>query len=222
MKDGAVIWDLDGVIVNSAPFHFRAWQELAEEKGIHYGQAEFKTTFGMRNEDIIRKLFGENTTPEEITFLSNKKEENFRSLIKEKVKPLPGVIELLRALEKAGFKQAIASSTPLENIELIIKSLKIEHFFDIIVSSEDVSRGKPDPEVFLKAAEKLGMSPDRCVVIEDAAAGLKAARAAGMKSIAVTNTLPREKLQDANMIVDTLEAVRVDAIENMLPSAVEL
>lgn len=202
---------MDGVIVDSGPLHFKAWQELALEKGIKLTEKEFKQTFGMRNPDILSEIFGE-LSPIEIKYLSDRKEEKFRQLAKSGINVLPGVIFLLHKLKEAGKKQAIVSSTPLQNIKLILDALKIGDFFQTIVSAEDVTQGKPDPEGFLIAAKKLGINPEDCLVIEDAVAGVMAAKNAGMKSIAVTNTVPREKLLLADLVVESLEELNLASL----------
>lgn len=214
MSIRAVIWDMDGVIVDSGPLHFKAWQELAGERGIEFTEVEFKNLFGMRNPDILNKLFGK-LSPEELKYLSSKKEDNFRSLVRLGVKAMPGVIPLLQKLKATGIKQAIASSTPLQNINLILTVLKISEMFDTIVSDEDVTYGKPAPEAFLLAANRLGVSPEGCLVIEDAIAGVKAAKNAGMKLIAVTNTVSGSELELADLVVDSLEEVDLDLITEL-------
>jgi beta-phosphoglucomutase family hydrolase len=211
-----IIWDLDGVIVDSAPFHFEAWREFAAVKGRVYTEEDFRKTFGMRNEDILLYIFEEKLEQGVLETWSDEKEGRFRDLIRGSVEPLPGVMTLVRALDMAGYQQAIASSTPLENIHLILNSLAILDFFDAIISGEDVARGKPDPEAFLKAARVMSLDPERCLVIEDAAVGIEAAKRAGMKSIGVTNTLPRKKLALANRVVRSLEEVDPKMIAQLL------
>jgi beta-phosphoglucomutase family hydrolase len=211
-----IIWDLDGVIVDSAPFHFEAWREFAAVKGRVYTEEDFRKTFGMRNEDILLYIFEEKLEQGVLETWSDEKEGRFRDLIRGSVEPLPGVMTLVRALDMAGYQQAIASSTPLENIHLILNSLAILDFFDAIISGENVARGKPDPEAFLKAARVMSLDPERCLVIEDAAVGIEAAKRAGMKSIGVTNTLPRKKLALANRVVRSLEEVDPKMIAQLL------
>lgn len=211
-----IIWDLDGVIVDSAPFHFEAWREFAAVKGRVYTEEDFRKTFGMRNEDILLYIFEEKLEQGVLETWSDEKEGRFRDLIRGSVEPLPGVMTLVRALDMVGYQQAIASSTPLENIHLILNSLAILDFFDAIISGEDVARGKPDPEAFLKAARVMSLVPERCLVIEDAAVGIEAAKRAGMKSIGVTNTLPRKKLALADRVVRSLEEVDPKMIAQLL------
>lgn len=211
-----IIWDLDGVVVDSAPFHFKAWREFAAARGKVFTQEDFKKTFGMRNEDILLYIFGEELERGFLETWSDEKEERFRQLIQGRVKPFPGVLTLVRTFDIAGYKQAIASSTPLKNINLILNTLTILDFFTVIISGEGVSRGKPDPEAFLKAAKAMSLAPDRCLVIEDAAAGIEAAKRAWMKSIGVTNTLPREKLASADLVVRSLDEVDMKIIAQLL------
>jgi beta-phosphoglucomutase-like phosphatase (HAD superfamily) len=122
----------------------------------------------------------------------------------------------VRSLHAAGYKQAVASSTPLGNIHLILSALIILDVFDAIISGDEVSRGKPDPEAFLKAAKGMSLVPHTCLVVEDSAPGIEAARRAGMRSMAVTNTVPGEKLAPADRVVQTLEEVNVDMVARLL------
>jgi beta-phosphoglucomutase len=215
MKQG-IIWDLDGVIVDSAPFHFEAWREFTAAKGKVFTQENFRRIFGMRNEDILVYIFGEKLESGFLKTWSDEKEERFRQLIQAKVKPFPGALKLVQNLHAVGYKQAVASSTPLKNIHLILNALTIPDFFDVIISGEHVARGKPDPEVFLKAAKEMSLAPDRCLVFEDASAGIAAAKKAGMKVIGITNTLPRKKLKASDRVVRSLEEVDLETIAQLL------
>ena len=214
----AVLWDMDGVIVDSAYYHVRSWQETYQRHGITYTERDFKRDFGKRNEEIITTVLGKDFTEDKFKAIARQKEIVFRRLIKGNVKALPGVISLLNGLDSAGFLQALVSSTPLENINLIINSLGIRRFFRQIVSGYDVTEGKPSPQGYLLAARGLGSRPQDCLVIEDAMAGIGAARAAGMKCIAVTTTHPAEKLAAADRVVSSLESVTASTIEDMLGS----
>ena len=205
----AVIWDMDGVIADTALYHRQAWQKVLLKKGINFTEENFQRYFGQRNEEIIRKILGEEKSQDEIDEIAIEKEESFRSLIRPNIRSLPGVIELMESLTENEFRMALASSTPMENIRLLTESLGIDKYFQSIISAEDVTEGKPDPQVFLLAAESLAIEPGSCIVIEDAVAGVTAAKRAGMLCLAVTNTHPRESLQGADLIVDTLEAVTV-------------
>ena len=208
----AVIWDMDGVIADTAPFHFRSWQQAAQQRGVAFSESDFRQSFGKRNPEIIRGTFGSTLSDSEIARIAAHKEEVFRDLAASKLEAFPGVLGLLRTLRASGFRMAIASSTPLPNIELVLSRLGIADCFDTIVSGEDVSQGKPHPEVFLLAACKLGVAPGRCVVIEDAVAGVQAAKSAGMKCVAITNTHPAERLAGADLVVTGLEDVSAETL----------
>ncbi len=211
----AVIWDMDGVIADTAPYHLGAWQEIFRKRGVNFTEEDFRRHFGRRNDTIVRNTLGEDLPPDEVDKIANEKEENYRRRVTAKAKPLPGAIELIKVLHEHGIKMAIASSAPMENIQLITRSLGIIDCFQSIVWGREVSEGKPSPQGFLLAARKLRVEPRNCVVIEDAVAGVAAAKRAGMKCVAVTNTHPRQSLKEANLVVDTLKAVDVSVLERL-------
>jgi beta-phosphoglucomutase family hydrolase len=211
----AVIWDMDGVIADSGPYHLAAWQEIFGRRGVKFTAGDFQHSFGLRNDNIIRNTLGKEITQDEVETIAVEKEETFRRLAGGRIKPLPGALRLLKLLKKEGFRMAIASSTPAENIELVTGSLGIADYFRVIVNGHDVTEGKPDPRVFLLAAQRLGVKPEHCLVIEDAMAGVAAAKKAGMACLAVTNTHSRQKLKEADLIVDTLEKVTLKDIEDL-------
>ncbi|MBA7667041.1 Phosphoglycolate phosphatase [subsurface metagenome] len=148
--------------------------------------------------------------------MANEKEESFRRRIGQNIKPLPGVIELLRSLKEHSFKMALASSAPMENIQLLTRSLGISSYFQSIISDEDVTEGKPSPQVFQLAAQKLEAEPENCIVIEDAITGVTAAKRAGMHCLAVTTTHPGHSLMEADLVVDTLEKVSGNNLEGLI------
>jgi beta-phosphoglucomutase family hydrolase len=204
----AVLWDLDGVLVDTAPFHFQAWQELFQSLDRGFAEADFRRTFGLRNDAILRDILGE-LTPAEVERLAQRKEELYRGKIKGRVTAMPGAMGLLRRLQQRGRKTAIVSSTTRENVRVVLSSLGLEGMFAAVVAEEDAPKGKPDPQGFLVAAQKLGVDVGECVVIEDAPGGVEAARRAGMRCIGVTTSRPREALADADLVVDSLEEAAV-------------
>jgi beta-phosphoglucomutase family hydrolase len=207
---------MDGVIANTASLHFQAWREAFQRRGQPFGREDFDRTFGLRNDTIIRTILGDEVEAAEMETIAREKEEGFRRRLERGVRPLPGVRRLLAELARHEFGQALASSAPRLNIVAILRALGMADVFQAIVAEGDVVRGKPDPEVFLSAARKLGIAPDRCVVIEDAVAGVRAAGAAGMRSVAVTNTHPRESLSGADLVVDSLEEVNPDILDGLI------
>ncbi len=210
----AVIWDMDGVIIDSAEEHRQAWQRLAHEEGVRFSDADFWSTFGKRDDDIITLVWGVQS-PERLQALADRKEAYFRALIRETAAPLPGSIELLRGLHEAGFAQALASSAPVENIRLISEVLGLGHYLTALVSGETVAHGKPAPDIFLKAAGELGIVPSQCLVIEDAVAGVKAAHAAGMRCIAVAGDRDLPGLREAELMVKSLTEVDVERVRSL-------
>lgn len=184
--DAAVLWDLDGTLVDSRSYHWRAWRATMEAESIPITEADFERTFGQRNDEILGGWLGPDAGPERIRRVGDAKEERYRELLAEGgIEPLPGAAEWIGWLHTAGWRQAIASSAPRLNVEAVRRALDFAHVVDAVVSAEDVSEGKPHPEVFLTAAARLGVAPGRCVVVEDAPAGIEAARRAGMRSIGV-------------------------------------
>nr|BBH91943.1 beta-phosphoglucomutase [Thermogemmatispora argillosa] len=216
----AVIWDLDGVIIDSAQAHFRAWQRLAHEEGWTLSEEDFRATFGMRNDRIIPLLWGE-MPPERVRALSERKEAYFREILRQNPTglALPGALELLEALHEAGIAQALASSTPPENIALISELLGLQRYLQALISGETVERGKPAPDIFLKAAATLQVPPAACLVIEDAVAGIEAAHAAGMRCLAVATTREPEALREADLVVRSLTEVNVERLRALVPAS---
>jgi beta-phosphoglucomutase len=215
----AVIWDVDGTLVDTAELHYQAWCVLAREINRPFTRADFTGTFGWRNPEIIPKLWGIRDAAE-VAALGDRKEFYYRAEARNGVALLPGVRTLIEALAASQFRQAIGSSAPRSNIELILEATKIDQHMGAIVSMEDTRRGKPDPEVFLLAANRLGIDPARCVVIEDAPVGVMAAKAGGMRCVAVTcvGHHPLELLGEAgaDVVVETLNEVNLARIQGML------
>lgn len=209
-KDCAVLFDLDGVIVDSGLAHHASFRQLGEEVGYQISDELFQSLFGRRNEEIFPILFNSSLPADQVAMLGDRKEEIFRSIIIGKVQPLPGVTTLLPALCEAGFQLAIGTSTPRANVEQIINELKLTQYFTAIISAENVTHGKPHPEVFSNGAAALGVPPAQCVVVEDAVAGVEAALRGGMSALAVTTNHSRAALAAAHRVVDSLAEVTPD------------
>jgi beta-phosphoglucomutase family hydrolase len=213
MAEKGALFDLDGVLIDSSPFHFASWVKLGEEVGFTMTPELFRQTFGQRNDAILRRFIPD-TTDEQIAAWSERKEDLYRQLAAGKLTPLKGAKELVRALKGAGFRLAIASSTPRQNIAFALEQIGMADVFDALVGAEDVTKGKPDPAVFLTAAKRLGVLPERCLVFEDAIAGVIAAKRGGMKCIAVTTTNPRDALVEAgaDLVVDSLAELSLERL----------
>jgi beta-phosphoglucomutase family hydrolase len=210
MTPWAAIFDWDGVIIDSSRQHEKSWELLAAEERLALPSDHFQRSFGMKSERIIPELLQWTSDPQEVKRLALRKEALYREILRAgRIKPLPGVVNWLNRLRAAAVPCSIVSSTHRENIECALGALGLEDFFATIVSAEDVTHGKPDPEVFLLAAQKLDMPPKCCVVFEDAHVGIEAARAAGMKVIGVATTHPAVALQDADRVVRQLDELSV-------------
>lgn len=183
----AVIFDVDGVLVDSYEAHFESWRRLAAQTGAQFTREQFAATFGRTSRDIIREHWGERLSDAEIALMDERKEAIYRELINGRFPAMDGARELIDELHRAGFMLAVASSGPPENIQLTLTKLGRADRFRAVVTGRDVQRGKPDPQVFLIAAKRLGVEPRRCIVVEDAPAGVQAARSAGMRCIALLN-----------------------------------
>ena len=200
----AVLWDMDGVLVDTAPFHYQAWRELFAGLGHPISEQEFRSTFGLRNDDILRTVLG-NMPSERLRELGRRKEELFREAIRGKAEPLPGAVPLLNRMRAAGVKTAVVSSAPCLNVETLLDALELADAFDTLVAEEDAERGKPDPQGYQVAAERLGMTPEECVVIEDAPGGVEAAKRAGMRCIGLAAGREPGALAAADIVVGGLE-----------------
>jgi beta-phosphoglucomutase len=216
MTTPAVIFDVDGVLVNSYQAHFASWSKLYRELGRDYTESAFAADFGRTSRDILRRTLGDTLSEERIRSLDERKEALYRDLLREQFPAMDGAVQLIDALVDDGFVLAVGSSAPLENIVLSLEKLERAARFSAIVTGADVSRGKPDPQVFQLAAERLGLPPAQCAVIEDAVHGVEAARRAGMASIALTGTAPRDRLAAADLVVDQLDELYPGAIRALM------
>ena len=215
----AVIWDIDGTLVDTGDLHFDSWVRLAQDIAKPFNREMFTATFGRRNPEIIAEVFGQ-YSPEEVAEMGFRKEEYYRAEAKKGVNLLPGVRELLTGLHAAGFKQSTGSSAPRQNVDMILDITDSRKYFEAVVSMEDTTRGKPDPQVFQVAAQRLKVAAERCLVMEDAIAGIQAAHAAGMKAIGITfvghHPADALKAAGANLVVPTLEEVSAQTIQKLL------
>jgi beta-phosphoglucomutase len=215
MLTGAVLWDMDGTLVDSEEFHWLSWRDTMAAEGVPISHDQFVVTFGQRNDSILPRWLGVDATPDRIQRVGDAKEELYRRLVHESgLAPLPGAAEWVRRLQQENWRQAVASSAPRANLDVVLEVIGLRDYFQAIVSAEDVTAGKPDPQVFLTAASRLGVPPSQCVVVEDAAAGVEAARRAGMRSIGVS----RKASLAANIAVSSLIELAPDVFVKLLAS----
>jgi HAD superfamily hydrolase (TIGR01509 family) len=217
MRQG-VLWDMDGVLVDTGEFHYQSWAAVLPDYGIEFSRGFFRDTFGMNNRGILSLLLGEKLTPQLLAEIGERKEQWFRDAVQGQARPLPGVVDWLRHLQETGFRQAVASSAPPANINTLVDELGLRDYFDVLASGVDLP-GKPEPALFLKVARLLEVMPAHCIVIEDAVAGVEAAKRAGMKCIALTTTNAVEALAAADVVVERLHALPADAFQHLVAGA---
>jgi beta-phosphoglucomutase len=208
-----VLWDLDGTLADSSDFHWQSWRETMARAGVPITHEQFLASFGQRNDAILARWLGAAATPDLVREIGDAKEARYRDLIEEAgLEPLPGAAGWVRRLHGNGWRQAIASSAPRLNVDVMVRVLGFAGLIDAIVGAEDVRRGKPDPEVFLAAAAKVQVPPDRCVVVEDAEAGAEAARRAGTRTIGVGATITSR----CDVRVQSLADLPADAFDRLV------
>jgi len=202
-----VIFDMDGVLVDTGWAHRQAWYDLAAKEGLAMTDRFFRDTFGMQNAAILPML-RPGISKTEMDRLSDWKERRYREVVQKRLELAEGVEALLKDLKRRGFRLAIGSSAPPENLDVFWTGLALGGYFDARVTNEEITESKPAPQTFLRAAQKIGLAPARCAVVEDAVQGVQAARAAGMTVVAVTTTRGRDELNQADRIVDSLAELK--------------
>jgi beta-phosphoglucomutase len=213
-----VIFDMDGVLVNSGEPHKASWQAVARQHGIDLTDEVFERTFGMSSREIVRKIWGPQISDDEVRRIDEEKERIYRRLISGNVPLSPGAHEAVERLAAAGYVLAVGTSGPRENLELVLNETGLGRYFAAAVNGLEVPHGKPAPDIFLKAAERAGLRPADCVVIEDAPVGIQAALTAGMKAIGYVGTHPAERLQEAGAarVVERLTQITPELIAEVL------
>ena len=211
-----MLWDLDGTLVDSAELHWLSWRDTLAAEGMAISYEQFAASFGQKNDRVLAGWLGPDTPAEWIVRIGAAKEAAYRRLAREHgLTALPGGVDWIRRLHARGWKQAIASSAPRQNIDVMLQALGVREKLDAIVGAEDVTAGKPEPQVFLAAAAALSLPSSRCVVIEDAAAGVEAARRAGMRCIGVSRGDP---LVHADVALRSLVELTDDTLESLVPA----
>jgi beta-phosphoglucomutase family hydrolase len=213
-----VIFDIDGVLLNSYKVHYECWRAIAEKYGITLSEKDFDSLFGRRGSEIVREIWGEDLPPEQVVSIHNRKQAQYRENLQRNFPLMDGAIQLIDGLAAEGFVLGVGSSAPPENVKMSLRRLERANSFAAVVTGSDVTRGKPDPEVFLLAAQRMGVEASDCAVIEDAPAGVAAALAGGMISIALAGTAPPESLAMAHLVVTSLRQLTPRQISELILS----
>ncbi len=213
MNHGAFIFDMDGVLTDNAEFHYGAWEAYCKGKGLSYRRQDARYWFGQNNHEILERIYGRPFTEEETVKEGEIKERIYREMISGRITAVPGLRSLLKDMQEAGYPVALATSAPPENVDFVLSELSVKSFFDKIVDATGVQHGKPAPDIYLRAASLVGVSPARCVVFEDARAGIAAARAAGMKVVGLVTTLTREELEGTVLNINDFSEITLQSLE---------
>lgn len=211
----AVIFDLDGVIVDNMKYHRSAWEKFLGKYAPGIDIDAFSRHFGKRNEVLLEMVFNRCLSPEEVKKYGDEKEFLYRELYAKDIETVSGLLEFLEILRRNKIKTAVASAAPPVNVDFVLDKTGTREFFNVILSADDVKRGKPDPEIYLKTAHKLDCSPQFCFVIEDSLPGLQAAKDAGMKVAALTTTYPPAEFKDADLIINDFTGISIDMLHGI-------
>jgi HAD superfamily hydrolase (TIGR01509 family) len=215
----AVIFDMDGVLVDSNPFHIQKWVEFLQVRGIPYHAEDLpKQILGSRNDTAFRLFFGRQLGKTEMKQLSEDLEARFRAAFRPHAQPLPGLKALMDECHGEAIPLAVASSAMAKNVDFVVDTLKLRPYFTSIATGDDVSRPKPDPEIYLKTAEKLRLAPAKCVAFEDSFVGIESAKGAGMKCVAIASSFPAEELRgqtQADFVVKNFEELSVAKLREL-------
>ncbi len=212
----AVIFDMDGVIVDTNPFHKKAIHQFCEKYGFQLTENELlNKVYGRTNRDWITNLFG-TLTPEKLEEYAVEKEQLFRDIYAPYIQPVKGLLPFLDMLDKHRIPRAIATSAPRANVDFVLARTGIGPYFTTILDERMVNRGKPDPEIYIKTAQTIGLPNDRCIVIEDSLSGVEAGQQSGSKVIGVTTTHTREELVHTDLVIDDFEQLNVEQLEELI------
>jgi beta-phosphoglucomutase len=215
----AAIFDMDGVLVDSNPYHLQKWIELLKEHHVRFDEAALpKQVLGPRNDITLRLFFGSQITAEEIGRLSEELEAKFRRAFGPHAKLLPGLQSLLAECHRGGVLMAVASSAMVKNLDFVVDTLQLRPYFRCLLSGDEVSHSKPHPEIYLQTAHKLGIEPASCVAFEDSLVGIEAVKRAGMKCVAIASTFPLEELREqtrADLVVPGFEGLTLHTLQRL-------
>jgi beta-phosphoglucomutase len=211
-----VIFDVDGVLLDSYQMHFECWLALAAEDGILITESDFRSLFGRRGQEIARQVWGPEVTEQQVVSIHRRKQALYRESLQRNLPAMDGAVQLIDVLVEAGLVLAVGSSAPSANVEMTLEGLGRKQAFSAIVTGSDVTQGKPDPRVFLLAAQRMGLEPSRCAVIEDAPAGIAAAVTGGMTAIALLGTAPADRFPQAHLVIDSLHQLSPKRITDLI------
>lgn len=217
MKQFAAIFDMDGVIAHTNPYHAEAFKAFFIKHQVDFSDEDFvQHMYGKHNSYIMSHFFGRKIEGSELLVLEEEKEGLFREIYKEQVTPVAGYLEFLKSLKQMGFATGVATSAPRANMELIVGKLGLDSMMESIMASEDVTRHKPDPEIYLRSAEQLNVHPHQCVVFEDSYSGITAGLNAGAKVIGVLTSHRIDELPECHHYIKDYNDLSVDLVRDLI------
>jgi beta-phosphoglucomutase family hydrolase len=213
----AVIFDMDGVLIDSNPYHKEAWLQFCQRYNVELKEEDVADAiYGKTNEAALKEVFKKDFSPEEAERLGQEKEAIYRELHKKDIEPVDGLVSFLKDLKQNDIPTAIATNAPVVNLDFVMEQLGIREYFDVFIDSSMVNNGKPDPEIYLKAAETLNMPPERCIVMEDSTTGVEAGLKAGMKVVSITTTHSPEELEQTDLVIDSFNDLNIEKLAGLL------
>ena len=201
----AFIFDMDGTIVDSMPFHMQSWLQTLAERGIHISAEELERANRGTIDEVIRRIIGDHLSDAQVDKIADRKEALYREIYRPHRRPVGGLEAFLEAAKRLRIPTALATNAGDENIDFVLDGLGVRSNFQVVVSAKDVRLGKPDPEIYQLAAAQLGIPPERCIVFEDSRSGIEAARRAGMKVVAITTSLDANELNRDPTVIQVIE-----------------
>lgn len=216
MKPIAIIFDLDGTLIDNNSYHIEAWKIFYEKIGKSYSEEEYlKNINGRINKDIFNYIFNRVLPEEELKQYDFEKEKMYRQLYSTDIKPIKGLLDFLEETQLSGIKMAIATSGQWPNINFMFENIPIRKYFDAVIDASQIIKGKPNPEIFLKAAIALNADPTKCLAFEDSIAGIRSAKDAGMKVIGLATTHTKEEISLADYIIDDYSQINLKTIDTI-------
>jgi beta-phosphoglucomutase len=212
----AVIFDMDGVIVDNMEYHKKAWGVFLKKYAPDVELEEFSRHFGKVNKDLLKIVFKKEFSAREEALFGEEKEAIYRKIYADHIVPTAGLVDFLSTLKKNEVKTAVATAAPRVNMDFVFEKTGLRDYFDVLIDASEVTKGKPDPEIYLKAAEKLDCPPKCCLVFEDSMPGIQAAQKAGMKVIALATSHPADRLQSAKRVVKDFTEISFSSVRDFL------
>lgn len=217
MNPAAIIFDLDGTLIDNNYYHIEAWKVFYKQHGLEFSMEDYRNNInGKINRDIFNYILGTTLSAEDLAIYDSEKEALYRELYAPHIEPVTGLIELLMHLNKEGIPTAVATSGLPPNINFMFEHIPMRQYFGAVINASDITHGKPHPEIFLKAAASHNAHPELCIAFEDSVAGIRSAKAAGMKVIALVTTHKREELSEADYIINNYTEISLEAMKALL------